>query len=217
MRPFAHRCARASALAAWLCLPAEQVDAMPLISEILYDASGSDNGLVFVELWGEPGCDLEGLVLEGVNGADGSITTTLALSGAVPPDGFFVVADDMGDGTTLVPDADLVLNFDFQNGPDSVVLRDADVIIDAVGYGEFGPTEIFAGEGTPAPDAPPGSSLARVLADIDTDDNMIDFGILDAPSPGTGVTSVPEPSQILLFGTALTALALIGKKHRNPA
>jgi hypothetical protein len=92
------------------------------LSEVLYDAAGTDNGKVFVELWGAPGTSLDGWTLEGVNGADGAVGPTLTLSGAIPSDGFFVVSDT--DGTaTQVANSDLTLNFDFQNGPDSVVLR----------------------------------------------------------------------------------------------
>ena len=95
--------------------------ALPLISEAFYDAAGADNGLVFVELYGTPGASLDGLVLEGVNGSNGAVGPVLALSGAIPVDGFFVVADDRGDERTDVPNADPVLNFDFQSGPDSSV------------------------------------------------------------------------------------------------
>ncbi len=185
--------------------------ALPLISELLYDATGSDNGLVFVELHGPPGTVLDGLTLEGVNGANGDVTTSLSLSGTIPADGIFVVADDVGDGTTLVPEADLVLNFDFQNGPDSVVLHDDGLVLDAVGYGVFGVGEVFAGEGTPAPDVAAGSSLARVFADVDTDDNFADFEILEQPTPGIAVTQVSEPASMLLFSTALSGLAWMGR------
>ena len=95
--------------------------ALPVISEALYDVSGSDNGQIFVELYGTPGASLDGLVLEGVNGANGAALPRLLLSGVFPGDGFFVVADDRGDGASDVANADLVLNFDFQNGPDSSV------------------------------------------------------------------------------------------------
>ena len=60
------------------------------------------------------------------------------------------------------------MNFDFQNGPDSILLVDGEVVLDAIGYGVFAPDEFFAGEGSPAPDAPAGSSLARVFADLDS-------------------------------------------------
>ena len=84
----------------------------------------------------------------------------------IPNDGVFVVADMDADGLTSVVDVDLLANFDFQNGPDSIVLMDMGTAIDSVGYGIFAPGEIFAGEGTPAADAPAGSSLAREFAEV---------------------------------------------------
>ena len=66
------------------------------ISEVLYDATGSDNGKVFVELWGAAGTSLDGYKLEGVNGGDGAVGPTLTLSGVIPGDGFFVVGDTDG-------------------------------------------------------------------------------------------------------------------------
>jgi hypothetical protein len=92
------------------------VAAVPLISEVFYDAVGSDNGQSFVELYGAPGTDLAGYLVEGINGSNGDVTHSLALSGLIGVDGLFVLADDVGDGTTLVADADQLANFDFQNG-----------------------------------------------------------------------------------------------------
>lgn len=198
-----------------LCGLSAPAAALPLISEVFYDAVGSDDGQVFVELYGSPGTVLDGLTLDGINGANGEVTPSLALTGTIPSDGFFVIADDSGGGATAVPEADLVLNFDFQNGPDSVVLHDAGLVLDAVGYGEFLPGEFFAGEGLAAPDAPAGSSLARVFADLDTDDNLSDFEVLSAPTPGSGVTQVSEPGATLLFGSGLSGLALMGCARRS--
>jgi len=90
--------------------------ALPVISEVFYDAVGSDDGRSFVELYGAPGTPLDGMRIEGVNGTGGAIGPVLSLSGAIPADGFFVVADDLAGGPTLVTNADLVLSFDFQNG-----------------------------------------------------------------------------------------------------
>jgi hypothetical protein len=198
---------RAAALwtaAAWLA-PAPAA-ALPLISEVLYDAAGSDDGSVFVELYGAPGASLDGLTLEGVNGAGGAVTIAIALSGTIPADGFFVLADVTGGGVSFVPEADLLANFDLQNGPDSVVLRSDTSVIDALGYGAFDPGDVFAGEGTPAADPAAGSSLARHFADLDTGDNAADFGVLADPTPGTGpVQTVPEPAPWLLVAGGLVA------------
>jgi hypothetical protein len=187
--------------------------ATPLISEVLYDGVGSDNGLSFVELYGAPGDSLAGLFLEGINGANGNAGPTVALSGIFPVDGIFVIADDRGDGLTDVLGADLILNFDFQNGPDSIVLRTASAVVDAVGYGVFGLGEIFAGEGSPAADAPAGSSLARFFANVDSDNNAADFQISSVPTPGmVTLFSVPEPSSASLLAAGLLGFAGLGRR-----
>ncbi|MEE2703704.1 MAG: hypothetical protein VX614_06750, partial [Myxococcota bacterium] len=120
----------------------------------------------------------------------------------------FVLAGTSG-GVTEVLHADLTRSFDFQNGPDSVVLRGPGAaVLDALGYGVFGFGEVFAGEGQPASDAPPGSSLARLFADVDTNHNAADFGVLSAPTPGTGpvAAAVPEPRAGVLVLVGSVAL-----------
>jgi len=187
---------------------------LPLISEVFYDAAGSDNGKSFVEIFGAPGSALDGFTLEGVNGANGAITPSLVLSGSIPADGLFLLADDAGDGSTLVPGADLVLNFDFQNGPDSIVLRNADGVVDAIGYGAFGAGEVFAGEGTPAPDPPADASLARRFADVDSGDNAADWIAQGTPTPGEApLAGVPEPSAGALFGAGLALIARLSRRR----
>jgi hypothetical protein len=202
--------ARASVLAALaivLGLPSTAA-ALPLLSEVFYDAAGSDNGHSFVEIYGTPGLDLAGLFLTGINGSNGAVTVTLALSGLIPADGFFVLADDVGDGSSLVPGADAIANFDFQNGPDSVVLRNAAGVVDAVGYGVFAVDEVFAGEGQPVPDAAADASVARRFANVDSDDNALDWIVLDVPTPGDGpLAEIPEPSAGLLLAAGLVLLA----------
>ena len=199
-----------------LCLGARAAQATPIISEILYDAAGSDDGFGFVELQGVPGTFLDGLTLEGVNGANGSVGPVIMLAGVIPADGLFVVADRTSGGLSFVPGADQIANFDFQNGPDSVELRDGGVVLDAVGYGNFGAGEVFAGEGAAAPDTPPGSSLARIYADVDTDDNASDFEVLSSPTPGDAYFAyVPEPDSGLLLFSGLFAVALL-RSHRSP-
>ncbi len=200
----------AAALVIFCTLAAAPGWASPIISEVYYDAPGSDNGYVFVELYGTPGSAIDGLTLEGVNGANGVVGPILTLSGVFPADGLLVIADVDSSGVSFVPDADLLINFDFQNGPDSVRLMDGIVELDAVGYGIFSPSEFFAGEGVAAPDAPAGSSIARIYADLDTDDNSIDFEVLSQPTPGDAtISQVPEPSSGLLSAIGLVILAKI--------
>jgi hypothetical protein len=203
-------------LALVVALPVAPALALPLISEVFYDAIGSDDGQSFIEISGTPGESLDGFTLEGVNGSNGAVGPVLVLSGVIGASGLFVVADARSDGTSDVALADLLLNFDLQNGPDSVVLTDGFVAIDALGYGVFGPGEIFAGEGSPAVDPAAGLSLARVFADLDTDDNAMDFIALDVPTPGVAsFQSVPEPGTGALAYAGLFALGCLRRSVRR--
>jgi hypothetical protein len=197
-----------------LLFTASGAGATPLISELFYDASGTDDGKIFVELYGEPGTVLDGMSLQGVNGSNGAVGPVVALSGIIPADGLFVVADQTSGGTSEVVDADLFANFDFQNGPDSVELVFEDVVLDAVGYGVFDPDEIFAGEGMPVEDPPAGWSVARVYANIDTDDNSLDFVALDIPTPGSAeFMLVPEPGSGLLVGAGIGTIGWLRRRQ----
>jgi len=205
----------------WLCvfstvLSIPAVSAAPIISELFYDATGSDAGQVFVELFGTPGESLDGLVLEGINGTGGTVYTSLSLSGLIPGDGIFVIGDDNG-GSTSVPNADLIADIDYQNGPDSVVLRNGPVILDAVGYGNFGGSSIFSGEGSAAPDPASGSSIARFNPLLDSGDNSVDFTVFEIPTPGLVplVSSVPLPAGIWLFISGLLPLLSSGFLRRR--
>jgi hypothetical protein len=78
----------------------------------------------------------------------------------------------------------------------------------------FSTSEIFAGEGEAAPDVAPGSSLARLFANIDTDDNFADFAELMIPTPGqANFSSVPEPGSALLLGLGLSGLSMAGGRQ----
>ncbi len=205
-------------LASPLAVYSQCLSANPVISEVFYDASGPDSGLAFVELYGMPGTSLNGYRLEGINGTGGTVYSTVQLSGVIPADGVYLIGDDKG-GTTLVPGADFIADIDYQNGPDSVVLRDDTTIFDAVGYGNFGSGDVFAGEGSAAPDPASGSSIARLDPLIDTNDNAADFMALDTPTPGSipgQVSAVPAPAALYLFGSGLLGLVGMARRSQRP-
>ncbi len=186
-----------------------------VISEILYDAAGSDAGNVFVELYGAAGTDLSSWSLQAINGGDGSLYKTVSLSGAIPLDGVFVIAEALSGGGTNVVNADLITSVDFQNGPDSVQLFNGATLVDAIGYGDFTGL-FFAGEGTAVSDPVAGSSLARTNPLLDTNDNLADFAALTIPTPGTvPISAVPLPAALPLFGYGLTLLTLWSRRRNS--
>ena len=179
---------------------------MAVINEVLYDGPGADADDVFTELFGTPGLALNGWSLTGTNGADGAVYRTVSLTGSViPADGIFLIASLY----TLLGGVDLYANVDWQNGPDSIQLRDpSGLIVDALQYGDAG---VFnSGEGAPAPDTGAGQSLSRDQFGTDTNDNLTDFTALTSPTPGAGprVTQVPEPATIWLLSAGLFYLFL---------
>jgi hypothetical protein len=156
-----------------------------VINEFLYDTDGDDVGC-FIELYGSLDLSLEGFSLVMVNGSDGRDKKVIDLSGhSIPPDGFFVVGQD-----STVPNVDLIDSLaDFENGPETIHLRKAGFLYDAVAYGYFPPEEFFMGESWPAYDPvyPFGFSLGRYPDGTDTDHNRKDFYVYgsSAHTPGT--------------------------------
>jgi hypothetical protein len=159
-----------------------------VINELRYDSEGGDSE-VFVELEGAPGTILDGLVLVGINGADGKVYTTINLSGQIPSDGYFVLAHPSATGAIAANADQVTSKVDFQNGPDSVQLRQDNLVLDAVGYGSFS-AAFFGGEGAAAVDmdASDTTSLSRWPDGGDSDDNAADFAVSTA-TPGAANAS----------------------------
>ncbi len=180
--------------------------ATPIISEVLYDGPGSDADDVFTEIYGAPGMLLNGWSLTGINGGDGATYRVIDLSGVIiPSDGYLVIATASAH-IGLAGLVDFIANVDWQNGPDSIQLRDpTGIVMDALQYGDAGIHN--HGEGAPAAAIVSGHSLVRMNPTPDTDNNQIDFIDLSSPTPGTGpyVSEVPEPWSIsmLLIGIIL--------------
>ncbi|MFA4972080.1 MAG: hypothetical protein WC683_05670 [bacterium] len=164
-----------------------------MINEVMYDAIGSDtNGDVFVELLGESGGDISDYKILFINGEDGAISDTIELpEGAlVGDDGIYLIADaKTGEpGVSNVEGAELVLNFDPQNGPDCIQLLDAEgLLLDSLGYGSplvsLATNGLACHEGGAAMDVASGISLSR-SGGVDTGENQLDFQPMDIPSPG---------------------------------
>ena len=171
-----------------------------LINEIYYDVPGSDtNGEVFIELRGEVGGCLKGYHLALINGGDGKTYKSISIDddGCIVDDGLFVIADTDSNGSSQIENADLLINFDPQNGPDAIQLIDPDgQLVDVIGYGDLTIETADNGlptyEGSPTPKSGTGKSLSRVDGEPDTDNNATDFLINDSPTPGNISTNFSE-------------------------
>ena len=188
-----------------------------LINEIVFDGPGSDVD-VFVELAGAPGAVLDGVELVGINGSTGGTYNSIILAGQVGQDGYFVVAHPKAKASFLAAADMLTTKVDFQNGPDTVALRYGGAVLDAVGYGSFSATDVFAGEGAAAPDQPPGKSLSRIPDGSDTDDNSVDFALAD-PTPGAAngeAVQAPSVGKLLISEVIISPTAAEMIEIHNP-
>jgi hypothetical protein len=152
------------------------------ISELDYEQTGTDV-LEFVELAVVRSCSaaLAGVVLELVNGNDGSVYARYPLEEAaatLTPEMPLVVGDAalLAGLPAAVPR--LVLSgAGLQNGPDAVRLVRGERVLDSVAYAGAVPA---VGDGSPAPDDEGPESLTRCA---DSGDDSRDFSP-QAPSPG---------------------------------
>lgn len=154
-----------------------------VLNEIFYDPDGADTGLEFVEIMncGPGGVLLTGWVLESGNGANPDDWTVEWIGGEfdyLEAGGILVVGE-----SDVVPPPSHITPLDLQNGPDGLRLTDGERIVDLVGWGEPLFAEYY--EGSPCPDVPSGSSLARLPDCFDADDNGLDFVACAAPNPGS--------------------------------
>lgn len=164
-----------------------------VIHEVLYDAAGSDtDGNEFIELYGTPGADLDHYQILLINGSDGEVLDTINLKAhsKIRENGLFLIADARTNASNAsnIAGADLIDNFDPQNGPDAIqVLDPQGRLVDALCYGNgslpLARNGLETCEGAAAPDVAGGHSLSRQQGG-DSNDNAADFIDLSQPTPG---------------------------------
>ena len=173
-----------------------------LLSEVLYDVAGTDDGLEWIELYNNDSVtlDLSGFSL-GLGGVDYA-TKVVQLSGSIAPGATFVVGGPTSSSLNGNPSFDQVVNFDpdIENSgttADGVALFDVpaaqvttlSVPIDAVVYGGSNLNGLVDETGIAnAPevgDAPSDSSLERV-------DLAGNWQIQGIPSPNVSLLNPPS-------------------------
>jgi hypothetical protein len=169
-----------------VCSPRAQAQCPPpgppaLINEVLFDPSGADAGLEFVELINSAAAvvSLAGLRIEAGDGS-GPGRFTLRWEGAagdtLAPGRRFVVG-----GAMVSPAPDRVVELGLQNGPDALRLVWPDGATEVLGWGAHEHAEYFCG--APAPDPASGFSLVRRPDGVRRGSNAADFEPA-TPSPG---------------------------------
>ncbi len=151
-----------------------------VINEAFPDSPSTDVD-TWLELKGAPGMSLDGWLVIGVKGSDGTDYQPIPLDGyTVPSDGYFLITQDCAR-----PHSNLCnTNVNFFNSNANIQLRYNGQVMDALAYGT--PT-FFFGEGTPAPNpnTSPPKSIARCPDGFDSNNNFSDFKLDDTPTPGT--------------------------------
>jgi hypothetical protein len=197
-----------------------------MISEVMFNPSGGDNGREWIELFNETGApvDLANYSL-GWGGADYTVGTT-ALSGIIGSGQYFVIGGPTSDAGNGNPTIDLVVNFSpnienaFGGTADGVALFDVPVgsitavtvPLDAVIYGWATATNssgLMDATGNPgAIDVTTG-----MAGGVSIERSDLGWALQNNPSPGGGIiTPVPAPATILLMLLGLGIITV----HRAP-
>ena len=166
-----------------------------VINEIYYDHPGLDSGTEYVEIFNNTSCSINllGIRIEFADGRTGNCRLFYEFGPGdyIEPDGRLLIGGDSSG--TFSPLCVL------ENGPDAVVLRDSDKMLDLVGYGELQFPGLF--ESVPAPDVEAGLSLSRKPDGEDTDNNMRDF-----------VPAVPSPGQVNFYRRDI-GISVLSERH----
>jgi len=174
-----------------LALQATGAEAGLVLNEVLYDPEGPDEGHEFVELWNTDSipAPLEGITLEAGDGSRPGLWTVLytgAPGDVAPPRAPFLIAG-------------AALRAALQNGPDALRLSRGAEVLDLVGYGALAAPDLY--EGSPAPDAASGQSLARARDGVDSGINAADW--VPEPEPTPGLANHPEFRLVMARGSVV--------------
>ncbi len=149
-----------------------------VLNEIYYDHPGPDSGREYVEIYNRADrrINLCGIRIEFADGRTGNCRLFFEFgpNHYIDPRGWVLAGGDSSN--TFSPRCVL------ENGPDAVILKDRELVMDLVGYGDLQLSGLF--ESVPAPDVEAGLSLSRKPDGEDTDNNMMDF-VPAIPSPGS--------------------------------
>lgn len=205
-----------------------------LINEVDVDQAGTDAG-EFIEIVGEPGASLDGLVVVFFNGGatgDASYLSVDLTGQVIPASGFFVL------GNTAVPNVNLTFaDNTFQNGADAVAIYAGDIadwgngalptaagLVDALVYGTNDPADqalidILTPGGTQIDESANGSSINDAMARVPDGGTALDVStyLTQAPTPGaTNFIPVLCDGAEINIGAATSAINICNDQDNAP-
>jgi len=201
---------RIVASAAWVAIASAMfvadARAALVLNEVLYDPSGADRGSEWIEIAndGTWPVALDGLALE--RHADGGEWQPLweGTSGEIAAGRFLAIG-----GPFRGRQADVSASFTLRNEGESIRLRKANVVLDALAWGDG-----LESEGHSAPKVAAGLALARRIDSFDSDRNLEDFEAA-VPTPGRAnhpardlALALRRPGRALPLGPATRAVAV---------
>lgn len=167
-----------------------------VINEIMVGQSGASKN-EFIELYNNSNSsvDLTGWKLKKKtqSGSESNLVSSSKFIGHIPAKGYFLIAHPDYAGAIQADLAYSGSSYSISSNNTVVLYDSEDNIIDKVGYGEASDFESQA-----ATDPANGQSITRAMAGLDTDNNSVDFAILEAPNPqnvssnGAGEPVPPE-------------------------
>lgn len=194
-----------------------------VINEVSIDSLSGSGGTEddWVELYNPTAqaIDLSGWSIQKTSGTGGSLVKA-SLSGAIPAEGYFLIVRDNIDTDQALKDlADILVSDSFSLAQDNIIYlvnnniaisgaADPD-IVDLVGFGEASYYEGAA----PAPEIPEAKSISRVPAGEDTDENSLDFLVLNTPTPTNAAASSDDDNG--LGGTVVLTITPDAEPAQN--
>ncbi len=180
---------------ALLAFNVKPASAAVVLNEVVYDPSGSDTGLEWIELYnnGSSAVDLAGWTIQlDQNGVWTDTTTSVSatLAGLIAPQSFFLIEDTQDaskqPADLLLPVGDTLGMGNASSKAEGLrLLNAAGAEVDRLVYGSPDSDGIGAegGAGAEAPNSTSGGSLARVSDGRDTQNNFADFQSDPSPTP----------------------------------
>lgn len=218
----AHRLSWMAAIALAVSLFAGSAAAVPIsgfvISEVMYEPTGGDNGRQWIELYNGTGATIDLSLYELQWGRNG-LSNSVVLSGSLAAGSTFVIGGPTSDANNGNPIYDQVFNFNPNLGDGGHNWQEDGLALVESATSTLLHTVVYGGNGTNPPYVDEQGGTATVIDDsaLSPGQSLEFLGgstwqVQATATPGTpnpALTPVPEPTPLVLVGLGLAALATL--------